>query len=256
MKSISKSVLTTAYIFIFLSFTSALTTSHAAVIFQDSVFNNGDWTTQIIPRGPDGTSSGTAMQVDDVGNPGNPGQFRQVSSQRDPDTAGLDNSVGVWSFFNTSYDLSALGAITSIDTTIDYKQFNLGSLGSINAAVMQGGTVYLSFERFITPVSDWTSIDTLTDGDWTGLVQNSFFDPDNISSRPDFSSSGAPISFGWVYIISTPSENPVSRTTGFDNWSVTINQVAPIPVPAAAWLFASGIIGLVWKSRKVRQSDV
>lgn len=253
MKSISKSFLTTAYIFIFLSFTSVLTTAHAAVVFSDQIFLDSNWTTQVIPRGPDGTSSGSAMQVLAGGNLG---PFRQTTSERDPDTAGLDNSVGVWSFFNTSYDPSTLGAITSIDTTIDYKQFNLGSLGSINAAVMQGGTVYLSFERFITPVSDWTSIDTLTDGDWTGLVQNSFFDPDNISSRPDFSSSGAPISFGWVYIISTPSENPVSRTTGFDNWSVTINQVAPIPIPAAAWLFASGIIGLVWKSRKVRQSAV
>jgi hypothetical protein len=29
---------------------------------------------------------------------------------------------------------------------------------------------------------------------------------------------------------------------------------APVPVPAAAWLFMSGLLGLVWKSRKARQS--
>ena len=29
-------------------------------------------------------------------------------------------------------------------------------------------------------------------------------------------------------------------------------QAAPVPVPAAAWLFMSGLIGLVWKGRKAR----
>jgi hypothetical protein len=31
-------------------------------------------------------------------------------------------------------------------------------------------------------------------------------------------------------------------------------QAAPVPIPAAAWLFMSGLISLVWKSRKVRKS--
>jgi hypothetical protein len=31
-------------------------------------------------------------------------------------------------------------------------------------------------------------------------------------------------------------------------------QAAPVPIPAAAWLFMSGLISLVWKGRKVRKS--
>ena len=31
-------------------------------------------------------------------------------------------------------------------------------------------------------------------------------------------------------------------------------QATPVPLPAAAWLFMSGLIGLVWKGRKTRQS--
>jgi hypothetical protein len=33
-------------------------------------------------------------------------------------------------------------------------------------------------------------------------------------------------------------------------------QITPVPIPAAAWLFMSGLLGLVWKGRKVRQSVV
>lgn len=29
---------------------------------------------------------------------------------------------------------------------------------------------------------------------------------------------------------------------------------SPVPVPAAAWLFMSGLLGLIWKGRKARQS--
>ena len=31
-------------------------------------------------------------------------------------------------------------------------------------------------------------------------------------------------------------------------------QAAPVPIPAAAWLFMSGLISLVWKGRKARKS--
>lgn len=31
-------------------------------------------------------------------------------------------------------------------------------------------------------------------------------------------------------------------------------SIAPVPIPAAAWLFMSGFIGLLWKSRKAREA--
>lgn len=38
----------------------------------------------------------------------------------------------------------------------------------------------------------------------------------------------------------------------FDNCLNLCAKWTPVPVPTAAWLFLSGLIGLVWKSRKVR----
>ena len=37
---------------------------------------------------------------------------------------------------------------------------------------------------------------------------------------------------------------------GFGPLTVT----APVPIPAAAWLFMSGLVGLIWKGRKARQA--
>lgn len=56
-------------------------------------------------------------------------------------------------------------------------------------------------------------------------------------------------------------DSPITMLTHTDNnnltdgWDVSFFAgTTPIPVPAAAWLFMSGIISLVWKGRKVRQS--
>lgn len=46
------------------------------------------------------------------------------------------------------------------------------------------------------------------------------------------------------------------ETLSDPNYELTYAKasVAPVPVPAAIWLFGSAIAGLVWRSRKARQS--
>ena len=58
-------------------------------------------------------------------------------------------------------------------------------------------------------------------------------------------------------IVISESNNVVSASN--DDVVSTSNdggpfQAAPVPIPAAAWLFMSGLISLVWKGRKVRKS--
>lgn len=42
--------------------------------------------------------------------------------------------------------------------------------------------------------------------------------------------------------------------TYYEVWSVDIAEVAPIPIPAAAWLFGSGLIGLVGVARRRKKA--
>lgn len=72
------------------------------------------------------------------------------------------------------------------------------------------------------PETNWTS------RSFPELTESDFRDPDDINLTPDFSSSGGPINFGWVYVVSSATGNPVSRTVGFDNWNLSINPPATL----------------------------
>jgi hypothetical protein len=192
------------------------------VTFSDGVFkdvdteqenNAADWTTFVIPRGPDGISSGSAKQILTGGSPN---EYLEVKAGRDPITAGLDNSTRVWMIFKTAYGPSSVGAIATMDMTIDHIQVGGGSGGGLSPALLQGGRLYVA-NGILMPETAWTH------ASFVDLTAASFFELDNRSSHPDFSSSGAEIQFGWAYAVSTPSENPVSRTVGFDNWFVEVH---------------------------------
>ena len=42
-------------------------------------------------------------------------------------------------------------------------------------------------------------------------------------------------------------DSTTSELSTFAKWT-------PVPIPAAAWLFMSGLVGLIWKGHKSRQS--
>lgn len=135
-----------------------------------------------------------------------------------------------------------MGGIATVDMSIDTIQFGGGSGGGVTPAMIQDGTLYLA--RFVgvpMPEMTWTSRSFL------GLTENSFRDPDDINSLPDFSFTGGAINFGWVYVVSSATGDPVSRTVGFDNWSAT---VTPIPLPPALGLFGFGLGLLGWLKRR------
>jgi hypothetical protein len=192
-------------------------------------------------RGPDGTSDGSGVQVSSGGNPG---EYREVFAARDPLTMGLDNSTGVYSFYDSAYDLSVLGAIAELDVSIDAIQFGGGSGGGLNPALRQGGVIYIA--RFVGHSMGETS---WTPHEFLGLTESDFRDPDMISSTPDFSSLGGDIEFGWVYVVSSASADPVSRTVGFDNWLLS---VTPVPEPGTGGLLALALAGLGLAARRAR----
>ena len=133
---------------------------------------------------------------------------------------------------------------------------------SIGFALQQDGKTYLALAMPLLPnaaVSRGWESRVLAD-----LVESDFAELDgsgpnflgfDTNSNPDFSDLASAVSFGVVVANNntSPSDDERILTTewGLDNFKV---ELTPIPVPAAAWLFMSGLIGLVWKGRKAHQS--
>lgn len=71
---------------------------------------------------------------------------------------------------------------------------------------------------------------------WGGFDSNELHGSDFSSvsgsgpATPDFSSSGAPITFGFLSLTTNPITRSVALTGGLDNWSVTVTPVPLAPV--------------------------
>lgn len=54
----------------------------------------------------------------------------------------------------------------------------------------------------------------------------------------------------WNFVTSTGIQDAFDKTQSGYAWAVTAGNITAVPVPAAAWLFGSGLIGMVgWKRR-------
>jgi len=206
-----------------------------SVQIADGAFNDGDWDTVVEIRGlPNGTGSGTAQQVLNGGRSG--GAYREIMVTRVPDSAGQDVSTRLYSFAishpNQPYDPFTMGAIESLDMSLWGKQFGGGSGGTVTPAVRQGGIVYAAVVGQSVPEQDWAL------KSFAGLTESDFIVVGSPSSHPDFSAAGQPLEFGFAYVVSTPSDQTVTRTVGFDDWSLTVTPVPEFAVNAGlndAW---------------------
>ena len=56
----------------------------------------------------------------------------------------------------------------------------------------------------------------------------------------------------WLFNYSVGFQNNLSKGINFYGWAVRAGDVGAVPVPAAVWLFGSGLIGLVGLARRKR----
>ena len=213
----------------------------ATFTVADTEFDNTDWsTTKVIDTTAGMSASSTNTQQLSGGNPG---AYRQTIHDWQV-TVDNVNIEFAHLFTPMSYDLGSLGAINSIAYSMDAKVDQAPQVNAINFRflVEQDSIFYASNETVVLVNSSWNNISsTLSEADFVALGG---------ASNPDFSNAGSPLRFGYV------SRNGGSNTGatlqavgGVDNWSAAV-----VPIPATAWLFGSGLLGLIGISRHKKAS--
>ena len=60
--------------------------------------------------------------------------------------------------------------------------------------------------------------------------------------------------FAWIFGMPTGSQSFSTKSADYYAWAVYSGDVSPVPVPAAVWLFGSGLLGLVGVARRKKAS--
>ena len=229
----------------------AAAAANAQVVFQDDTFANGNWTATKIFDGTSG-SAGT-FSAGQVGSGGAPGSYRETTLG----TSGAGVIVVAQEMSGAVYNPAVSGAISGLSYIFSVSATSVtpdldpspGTYVEISLLIKQGG-VYYSGQTSTTLSPDEVGIGWAGSGQ-SGLTGSNFslVQGQSGAAQPDFSSSGAPLQFGYMTSnqgLGTPDSN--ASTTGVDNWSVS---VAAVPEPAS-WgsVVGASLIGFVaWRHR-------
>src|SRR5215467_8221788 len=214
------------------------------VVFSDGTYADADWTIVnqfgLISAGQQPTG-------------GNPGTYRQVAlavGQNVPFVGQLNKTY--------VYDPSVSGAITGITYTIDLETTNAEG-ATYFALLSQNGNLYIETihtgnaspntwltENIVLDLADFALVRTNTQGN--ALI----VDP---NSRPDFSVSGSPITFG--YEVTAGCAGFFTSITGIDNDPITLTVTpSAVPEPTTLLLVGTMAVGLGlarWRQWKRKQ---
>lgn len=153
-----------------------------------------------------------------------------------------------------SYNPSILGAVDSIDISIDQRRVS-GTPGAHGWGVgfMQDSNIFVfsmyhAFGAGTYSFSTFSILDATTTPQWFQATTAGLISP---TGTLDLSATGSEIYAG-VFIFSGNGGSPTrSDTTAYDNLNVTFNQAEnAVPAPAVLALMLTGLAGFRWSRRQ------
>jgi len=203
----------------------------AQLSFSDQQFGAADWTaTTIVDTTLDNSATFTVNQEISGGNPD---AFRRSVLNWNYLGPGVSQGILVANLkAGATYDPASQGAIVTLDASCDVVMISqVGGTPGVfyHMLVSQAGSYYIAVFG-VVEAPPWThfSRSNLVATDF-GLVHG------NGPAHPDFSSSGAPIQFGYANSSAghVGSPTPISITSGIDNWTVNVVRLNHTPVADA-----------------------
>jgi len=213
-----------------------------ATLFCDGTFVPSNWSQTTITNasGAGSTSFGLTFPSG-----GNPTDYMRIRNNLVVSPALNGGVFGLYLNTTAQYDPSSSGAITSIAYSEDSINFvNQGGNGQGSGLLIQQGTQFFiqrtpilvmpfaTFSNWVSQSASLSSLD-LEEVDITGTIIS--------SSHPDFSASGALMTFGFWR--GNSANGNINTDCGIDNWCVNV-------IPAPSSLAVMGLGGLLVARRR------
>jgi hypothetical protein len=181
----------------------------------------------------------------------------------------LDGNSGGFRFGNINPTLykSAVGWTGDVGAGAVLAEGNANATGSFTTGFIFSSTPFVPFTFGSGVNADIDGANNLTFSslDWGGNFQagagtNFLLPPDAGTLQVNWTEDGASaseklVSFQWSHLITT-AEDSTGNFTGFNARWIVEGTATVVPVPAAVWLFGSGILGLVAVARRRKGSKV
>lgn len=211
----------------------SLVVAGSALCAADVSFSQSDWTSLSgdteVTLGP---AAGNAWTVEPTG--GNPGSWVEFSA----DPLNYDSWTGLLTD-SWVYDPQTQGQIYSMSLSADVYAITGLQYAGTQTLLFQNGNYYFDFATAVSTGAWATSA-------VTGVTAADFWEIDpadgtyNQTLNPDFSSSGAPITFGYAMGV-LPG---VQVAEGYDNVAIDIHNTVPEPSPFVPLGVGLGIVAI------------
>ena len=213
-------------------------TSHAQTVFSDSTFNVNDYQSSIIrDTSPSHTGNFNVFQIN---NGGDPGFYLEVNFTLPYVQGQGTQEVWVGHLLKTGiYTPSTQGAIADIALKLDSNFFSQNAgVGLTTGILVEQNSLFYAYQMTQPFILSGTGWHPMTLPATAGPSAAVLFNGVGFSGHPDFSSSGAPIDFGFYEEIGAGAGASINiqANTGEDNWSVTIDSMVP---EASTWVISA-----------------